>query len=573
MKLTNYTTWLKTFVLIAVFSTAANAQLSLGLQAGRSFAEGDIHCWEHPETTPFSPTGGAFGANLNYKLPNSCFGARLNYAFLPLKFDEAKYGNPDNAPRNFKSKNKASDLSAELMYYFFCKKKLQPYIFGGVGAQFAKYTWDWNKSAQSQAELDAIALDEAKNKRTNFILPIGGGLKYRLTERLAIHGEGSYRLPTTDYIDGIKEAGNPRGKDWHGYVMVGLSYLLKATPDKDKDGISDKKDKCPDVFGLKLFEGCPDTDSDGLKDSDDRCPTEAGTVALKGCPDTDLDGIVNIDDKCPEVAGLEALKGCPDADADGVADVDDACPTVKGLANFKGCPDTDGDGVEDKMDECPTAKGLSLFKGCPDSDGDGIVDSKDECPDKAGVSANKGCPIVDTDGDSVPDAEDDCPKIAGLKANKGCPAVVAPVVVSRPACSACDQSNDPIFTSVCLNPKKLSHLGSNPEFGNSHGLTADQFYEKLAKAYKNNKVDRVFLDRIYKAMGYSGFADARADQFSEVVLPVGSTGKLGYAKTHKTGCYTLPDNENDRQAFHIIAANGCDIHFMKTCGNHFFMCN
>jgi uncharacterized protein YegP (UPF0339 family) len=148
------------------------------------------------------------------------------------------------------------------------------------------------------------------------------------------------------------------------------------------------------------------------------------------------------------------------------------------------------------------------------------------------------------------------------------PVVVAPVV-----CPACATSNDPIFTSVCENPKKLSRLGTNPEFGNSHDLSPEQFYAKIKKAYSDNDVDKEFLDRIYKAMGYTGgFADAKPEQFSAVVLPVGSTGRLGYSKAHKTGCYTLPDDEYHRKAFHIKAANGCDLHFMKTCGNHFFMC-
>jgi uncharacterized protein YegP (UPF0339 family) len=152
-------------------------------------------------------------------------------------------------------------------------------------------------------------------------------------------------------------------------------------------------------------------------------------------------------------------------------------------------------------------------------------------------------------------------------------AVVAPIAVVK-GCPACESgNNDPIFTSVCENPKKLSRLGTNPEFGNSHALSPEQFYDKLKKAYSDNEVDKTFLDHIYKAMGYtSGFADAKAEQFSAVVLPVGSTGRLGYSKAHKTGCYTLPDDEYHRKAFNIKAANGCDLHFMKTCGNHFFIC-
>jgi hypothetical protein len=103
-------------------------------------------------------------------------------------------------------------------------------------------------------------------------------------------------------------------------------------------------------------------------------------------------------------------------------------------------------------------------------------------------------------------------------------------------------------------------------------LSPEEFYNKIKKAYADNEVDKVFLDKIYKSMGYEGFKDAKADQFSAVVLPQGTSGKLGYSKAHKTGCYTLPDDEYHRKAFHIKSANGCDLHFMKTCGNHFFFC-
>jgi hypothetical protein len=144
--------------------------------------------------------------------------------------------------------------------------------------------------------------------------------------------------------------------------------------------------------------------------------------------------------------------------------------------------------------------------------------------------------------------------------------------IPKAGCAACTGSTDPIFTSECVNPKKLNRLGSNPEFGNSHALSPEEFYNKLKKAHADNEVDREFLDRVYKGMGYKSFEDAKASQFSAVVLPVGTSGKLGYSKAHKTGCYTLPDEEYHRKAFRIESANGCTFHFMKTCGNHFFFC-
>jgi outer membrane protein OmpA-like peptidoglycan-associated protein len=66
---------------------------------------------------------------------------------------------------------------------------------------------------------------------------------------------------------------------------VGVSFNLGKSQDTDNDGISDRNDACPEVFGLKQFEGCPDSDSDGVKDSEDNCPNEAGLISLSGCPE------------------------------------------------------------------------------------------------------------------------------------------------------------------------------------------------------------------------------------------------------------------------------------------------
>ncbi len=157
----------------------------------------------------------------------------------------------------------------------------------------------------------------------------------------------------------------------------------------------------------------------------------AGVSVRFGGTDTDGDGIYDKDDACPEVFGLDAFNGCPDADGDGIEDSKDTCPNEAGLAEFNGCPDSDGDGVADNNDDCPQVKGLKSLRGCPDSDGDGVADAKDKCPSEAGPAANSGCPWPDTDGDGVLDKDDKCPKVVGTVANNGCPEAVAVVQPSQ----------------------------------------------------------------------------------------------------------------------------------------------
>lgn len=167
------------------------------------------------------------------------------------------------------------------------------------------------------------------------------------------------------------------GKFRHEVMGITLGVFLgrstpKAGNDRDKDGVVDRKDKCPEAAGSAALNGCPDQDGDGIADKDDTCPQLSGTAENKGCPppDKDGDGIVDKDDKCPDVTGAKDNNGCPyaDGDKDGVVDKDDKCPAVAGIGKYSGCPvpDTDGDGLNDEEDKCPATKGAKTNNGCPE---------------------------------------------------------------------------------------------------------------------------------------------------------------------------------------------------------------
>lgn len=177
-----------------------------------------------------------------------------------------------------------------------------------------------------------------------------------------------------------------------------------------------------DSFGLSFQTGTIQGFADKVNT---HFQSSLGVVIKFGGKDTDGDGIYDKYDQCPEVAGLKEFNGCPDSDGDGIKDSDDACPQVAGLASMNGCPDTDGDGIADKDDMCPNDKGTKANKGCPDTDGDGVVDKDDKCPTVAGPVANGGCPWPDTDGDGVLDKDDKCPKEVGPASNGGCPEVIS----------------------------------------------------------------------------------------------------------------------------------------------------
>ena len=196
----------------------------------------------------------------------------------------------------------------------------------------------------------------------------GAGLTFWFTENIGLALETTYKTAFNKNGSRNLEGDiyTPRHPS-HFQHTLGITYQFGGK-DTDGDGISDKDDACPEVAGLKKFNGCPDTDGDGIVDGSDACPTEFGLAALNGCPDRDGDGIADKDDACPDAAGLAALQGCPDTDGDGVADKDDKCPTVAGPKSNGGCPflDADKDGVADKDDDCPTVAGPASNRGCPE---------------------------------------------------------------------------------------------------------------------------------------------------------------------------------------------------------------
>lgn len=233
-------------------------------------------------------------------------------------------------------------------------------------------------------------------------------------------------------------------------IALGFSICWGSNrKDKDKDGVYDKIDMCPNTpRGVQVDErGCPlDEDHDGVPDYLDQCmgtpPAAIGFVDSLGCElDTDGDGVEDYRDKCPNTPeaawGKVDTLGCPlDTDGDGVPDYMDECPETPeaawGKVDAKGCPlDSDGDGVPDYLDACPdtplAAKGMVDENGCPkDSDGDGVPDYIDQCPNTPaaarGYVDSIGCEL-DSDKDGVPDYKDECPMVPGIAANKGCPEV------------------------------------------------------------------------------------------------------------------------------------------------------
>nr|CBX28930.1 hypothetical protein N47_B20760 [uncultured Desulfobacterium sp.] len=156
------------------------------------------------------------------------------------------------------------------------------------------------------AGLGGITLNPKYGSASNdFLFNYGAGLKYFITDTIALRGDVRHVLP-------YGSIGKDNSQN-NLLCTIGLSCLfgiekekpkiepvskVKETPsvvekaeediDTDGDGVFDSLDKCPDTpKGVKVdADGCPlDTDGDGVYDYQDECPgtPKGATVDCRGC--------------------------------------------------------------------------------------------------------------------------------------------------------------------------------------------------------------------------------------------------------------------------------------------------
>jgi outer membrane protein OmpA-like peptidoglycan-associated protein len=226
-----------------------------------------------------------------------------------------------------------------------------------------------------------------RNEDGDFLFDAGGGAKFMLYEQtqgeagfaFGLRLDVRYKLTVgaEDETDGVPTLvidaergldandGHPFSTDYNGVFshveLGGGAFILfggGTGPDKDKDGIPNRTDACPedpeDKDDFEDLDGCPDLDNDqdNVLDVDDGCINEPedrdGWEDEDGCPDVDNDGdgIADTKDECPTRAededGFEDRDGCPDLDndQDGFLDVDDGCANAP--ENFNAYLDDDG---------------------------------------------------------------------------------------------------------------------------------------------------------------------------------------------------------------------------------------
>jgi OmpA-OmpF porin, OOP family len=173
-------------------------------------------------------------AHLKYNL-NPSLGLRLSANYLSLKGDDKNFDSPEwRNKRGFAFSNNVIEAGLAFEYDLMGKKrakneqfnkKWSPYLLGGVGLAIHDPKPTFN---EPNIVTNASLISEDKvsiGQMTTVTIPIGVGFRYRINNNWAVAAEFTSSIATSDYIDGISQAGNPNKNDW--YALSSLSIVKK----------------------------------------------------------------------------------------------------------------------------------------------------------------------------------------------------------------------------------------------------------------------------------------------------------------------------------------------------------
>ena len=212
----------------------AQSQLSryeIGVNAGTFIYQGDL---TPSPVGSFRTPGYVFGINVARRFTNT-LAARLDFSYGGLRGDDAAYSQPPfRKERAFRFSAPVRELTASIVYHpLHMQRRLNPYLFAGVGGSFVKINRDYSRFNAEYFPLEGISegiAQDAAHPLPRFIpvAPVGVGLRYALSKKISVNGEAAYRFMSTDYLDGFSLAANPELKDHYYKFSVGVTYAIGA---------------------------------------------------------------------------------------------------------------------------------------------------------------------------------------------------------------------------------------------------------------------------------------------------------------------------------------------------------
>ncbi len=218
---------------LSLHSQAFNPKIQFGVGAGTFIYQGDLTPSALGSYRTIKPVINLFAS----KFFNRFLSVRGNVALGSLKGDDSKYEYPEyRQQRNFNFRSPVTEFSAlgewNILGRNFITRGFVPYIFGGVGYSFLKIQRDWSRLNteyfSSESSLITGLAEDAQHDppRSMLVLPVGLGARYYFSDKIGISAESSYRIQSSDYLDGFSRSANPSRKDNYYSHTIGVVYRL-----------------------------------------------------------------------------------------------------------------------------------------------------------------------------------------------------------------------------------------------------------------------------------------------------------------------------------------------------------
>jgi opacity protein-like surface antigen len=201
----------------------------IGFHLGTALYAGDLT----PNLKGSYKTPGKYFGFTGAKILNDAFTLRANISFGKIRASDANFSKPAYRQlRNFGFKSSITEFSVNMNWNVLGnQRRLIPYLTAGVGYTFLKIRKDISNfdveyfSATEPNVIEGLAQDAAhKLPKGIGTIPVGAGLRYALTEKLSLTTETTYRLMSTDYLDGFSQAADPEKKDHYFTHTIGIVY-------------------------------------------------------------------------------------------------------------------------------------------------------------------------------------------------------------------------------------------------------------------------------------------------------------------------------------------------------------
>jgi hypothetical protein len=178
----------------------------LNITGGLSNYSGDLQA--KPYT--FDQSFFAFGAGVQYDITRN-FSAISNISVMKVGASD-QYNNPNLVFRNlsFQTNIIEWNLLGEYTFLDITEKKFSPFIYGGIAVfHFDPYAYDttgqkvYLKPLSTEGEGLPQYPGQKPYSLTQFAIPFGGGIKFRVSENVVLAYEVGFRKTFTDYLDDV----------------------------------------------------------------------------------------------------------------------------------------------------------------------------------------------------------------------------------------------------------------------------------------------------------------------------------------------------------------------------------